>query len=140
MQGLAMKRRFLVWTAAWFVAAVSACGDRSMKVAPISGISFQGACDMGGLPNVFPAYQPVNVEANNEKFFKAWGKDLSDQIGYTITDMIQAMIDGKLKALYVVGENPKVSDPNQNHLDKALDKLELLIFDPILGSHFYCCQ
>jgi predicted molibdopterin-dependent oxidoreductase YjgC len=86
---------------------------------------------MGGLPNVFPAYQPVNVEANNEKFSKAWSKGLSDQIGYTITDMVQAMIDGKLKALYVVGENPMLSDPDQNHLDKALENLELLICQDI---------
>ena len=107
-------------------------GVRSGGVNPLRGQNnVQGACDMGGLPNVFPAYQPVNVEANNEKFNTAWGKDLSDQIGYTITDMIQAMIDGKLKALYVVGENPKMSDPNQNHLDKALDNLELLICQDI---------
>lgn len=107
-------------------------GVRSGGVNPLRGQNnVQGACDMGGLPNVFPAYQPVTVEANNEKFSKAWGKKLSDQIGYTITDMIQAMIDGKLKALYVVGENPMLSDPDQNHLDKALENLDLLICQDI---------
>jgi len=107
-------------------------GVRSGGVNPLRGQNnVQGACDMGGLPNVFPAYQPVTVEANTEKFSGAWGKTLSDKVGYTITDMIQAMIDGKLKALYVVGENPKMSDPDQNHLDKALDKLDILICQDI---------
>jgi len=111
------------------------CGNVGVKsggVNPLRGQNnVQGACDMGGLPNVFPAYQPVTVEANNEKFAAAWGKALPDQIGYTITDMIQAMSDGKLKALYVVGENPRMSDPDQNHLDKALANLDLLICQDI---------
>jgi formate dehydrogenase alpha subunit len=111
------------------------CGNVGVKsggVNPLRGQNnVQGACDMGGLPNVFPAYQPVTVEANNEKFAGAWGKALPDQIGYTITDMVQAMSDGKLKALIVVGENPMLSDPDQNHLEKALDKLELLVCQDI---------
>jgi formate dehydrogenase alpha subunit len=111
------------------------CGNVGVKsggVNPLRGQNnVQGACDMGGLPNVFPAYQPVTVEANNEKFANAWGKTLPDKIGYTITDMIQAMIDGKLKALYVIGENPRMSDPDQNHLDKALANLEFLVCQDI---------
>jgi formate dehydrogenase alpha subunit len=111
------------------------CGNVGVKsggVNPLRGQNnVQGACDMGGLPNVFPAYQPVTVEANNEKFAKAWGKALPGKIGYTITDMVRAMIDGKLKALYVVGENPMLSDPDQHHLVKALEKLDLLICQDI---------
>ena len=111
------------------------CGNVGVKsggVNPLRGQNnVQGACDMGGLPNVFPAYQPVTVEANTEKFTNAWGKPLSDKIGYTITDMIQAMIDGKLKALYVIGENPKMSDPDQNHIDKAFANLEFLVCQDI---------
>jgi len=111
------------------------CGNVGVKsggVNPLRGQNnVQGACDMGGLPNVFPAYQPVAVEANNEKFAKAWGKALPGKIGYTITDMVKAMIDGQLKALYVVGENPMLSDPDQNHLSKALENLDLLICQDI---------
>jgi formate dehydrogenase alpha subunit len=114
------------------------CGNVGVKsggVNPLRGQNnVQGACDMGGLPNVFPAYQPVTVEANTEKFSKAWGKPLSNKIGYTITDMIQAIGDGKLKALYIIGENPKLSDPNQNHIEDALDKLDLLICQDIFLS------
>ena len=110
-------------------------GVRSGGVNPLRGQNnVQGACDMGGLPNVFPAYQPVNVEANTEKFSKAWGKALPNQVGLTITDMIPAMIEGRLKALYIVGENPKISDPDQNHLDKALANLELLVCQDIFLS------
>ena len=111
------------------------CGNVGIKsggVNPLRGQNnVQGACDMGGLPNVFPAYQPVTVEANTEKFTNAWGKPLSDKIGYTITDMVQAMLDGKLKALYVIGENPRMSDPDQNHLDKAFENLEFLVCQDI---------
>jgi len=110
-------------------------GVRSGGVNPLRGQNnVQGACDMGGLPNVFPAYQPVNVPANNEKFSTAWGGTLSDKVGYTITDMIQAMLDGKLKALYVIGENPKMSDPDQNHIDKALANLDFLLCQDIFLS------
>ena len=94
----------------------------------------QGACDMGGLPNVFPAYQVVTVEANNEKFANAWGKKMPDKVGYTLTDMVQAMMDGKLKALYVIGENPKLSDPDQHHISTAFEKLELLVCQDIFLS------
>jgi formate dehydrogenase alpha subunit len=114
------------------------CGNVGVKsggVNPLRGQNnVQGACDMGGLPNVFPAYQPVTVEANKEKFTKAWGKPLPDKIGYTITDMIQAISDEKLKALYVIGENPKLSDPNQNHLEDVFEKLDLLICQDIFLS------
>ncbi len=110
-------------------------GVRSGGVNPLRGQNnVQGACDMGGLPNVYPAYQPVTIEANNQKFSKAWGKPLSDKIGYTITDMIQAIGDGKLKALYIIGENPKLSDPDQNHLEDALEKLDLLVCQDIFLS------
>ena len=91
----------------------------------------QGACDMGGLPNVFSGYQPVSDEVANEKFSKAWGKDLPKKPGMTITDMMTAMEEGKLKALYVVGENPMVSDPDIHHVEEALKKLDLLIVQDI---------
>jgi formate dehydrogenase alpha subunit len=91
----------------------------------------QGACDMGGLPNVFSGYQPVGDEAANEKFSKAWGKDLPKKPGMTITDMLPAIEEGKIKALYVVGENPMVSDPDIHHVQNALGKLDLLIVQDI---------
>ncbi len=94
----------------------------------------QGACDMGGLPNVFSGYQPVADEAANEKFSKAWGKDLPKKPGMTITDMMPAIEEGKIKALYVVGENPMVSDPDIHHVENALKKLDILIVQDIFLS------
>jgi len=91
----------------------------------------QGACDMGGLPNVFSGYQPVADETANEKFSKAWGKDLPKKPGMTITDMMPAIEEGKLKALYVVGENPMVTDPDLAHVQKALENLDILIVQDI---------
>jgi predicted molibdopterin-dependent oxidoreductase YjgC len=79
-------------------------GVRSAGVNPLRGQNnVQGACDMGGLPNVFPGYQPVTNAEAHEKFSSAWGRELSDRPGYTITDMVPAMEAGKLRALYVIG-------------------------------------
>jgi len=91
----------------------------------------QGACDMGGLPNVFSGYQPVADETANEKFSKAWGQDLPKKPGMTVSDMIPAILDGKIKAMYIVGENPMVSDPDVHHVEEALKKLDLLIVQDI---------
>jgi formate dehydrogenase alpha subunit len=95
----------------------------------------QGACDMGGLPNVFSGYQPVADEAANEKFSKAWSRELPKKPGMTITDMVHAMEEGKVKALYCVGENPMLSDPDLRHVESALKKLDLLIVQDIFLTH-----
>jgi formate dehydrogenase alpha subunit len=114
------------------------CGNVGVAgggVNPLRGQNnVQGACDMGGLPNVFTGYQPVSDPAVVEKFSKAWGRPLSDKPGMTITDMISAMLDGRLKALYVIGENPKLSDPDWNHLQHALNRLDLLIVQELFLS------
>ncbi|MCP4579499.1 MAG: molybdopterin-dependent oxidoreductase, partial [Deltaproteobacteria bacterium] len=93
-----------------------------------------GACDMGGLPNVLTGYQPVGDPDVIEKFSKAWGTPLSDRPGLTITDMVPAMLDGKLKALYVIGENPKLSDPDWNHFNHALKELDFLVVQDLFLS------
>ena len=94
----------------------------------------QGACDMGGLPNVLTGYQPVADPKVIEKFSQAWGRTLSDRPGLTITDMIPAMLEGKLKGLYVIGENPKLSDPDWNHLNHALKELDFLVVQELFLS------
>ena len=91
----------------------------------------QGACDMGGLPNVFTGYQPVNNAAAVEKFSKAWGgAALSSAAGMTLTDMIHACGE-KIRALYILGENPMVSDPNLHHVEESLGKLDFLVVQDI---------
>jgi predicted molibdopterin-dependent oxidoreductase YjgC len=94
----------------------------------------QGACDMGGLPNVLTGYQPVTDPEVRERFGKAWGAEIPEKPGLTITEMVEAMNEGKLRALYVIGENPKLSDPDWNHLHHALKQLDFLAVQEIFLS------
>ena len=114
------------------------CGNVGVKgggVNPLRGQNnVQGACDMGGLPNVFTGYQPVNDPDANKKFSTAWNCKLSDTPGLTITDMISAIDEGRIKAMYIIGENPKLSDPDWNHLNQALKKLDFLVTQDIFLS------
>jgi predicted molibdopterin-dependent oxidoreductase YjgC len=89
---------------------------------------------MGGLPNVMTGYQPVTNPAVRQKFSKAWGMPLSERPGLTITDMIPAMLEGRLKGLYVIGENPKLSDPDWNHMHHALKQLDFLVVQELFLS------
>jgi len=108
-------------------------GKESCGVNPLRGQNnVQGACDMGGLPNVLTAYQPVTSADAREKFAKAWEvEQLPEQIGRTIPAMLEGLEDGSIKALYIMGENPVVSDPDVNHVKKALEKADLLVVQDI---------
>jgi len=92
----------------------------------------QGACDLGGLPNVYPGYQKVTLPEMRAKFEAAWGVEgLSDQLGLTVTKMVDAACDGSLHALYVMGENPMLSDPDVNHVRHCLEQLDFLVVQDI---------
>ena len=107
-------------------------GRQGTGFAPLRGQNnVQGACDMGALPGVYPGYQRVDDPEVRRKFEGAWGRALSAQPGLTITEMIQAGYEGKLKALYVMGENPMVSEPDLNHAREAFSRLSLLVVQDI---------
>jgi len=108
-------------------------GKESSGVNPLRGQNnVQGACDMGGLPNVFTAYQPVTSSAVSEKFAKAWGvENISQNVGLTIPAMLEGLENETVKALYVLGENPVVSDPDVHHVKKALQKADFLVVQDI---------
>jgi formate dehydrogenase major subunit len=91
----------------------------------------QGACDMGALPNVLPAYQPVANDEARAKFEKAWNVTLPAKPGKTIIEMMEAAHQGEIKALYVMGENPMMSDPDLSHVEASLKHLDLLIVQDI---------
>ncbi len=92
----------------------------------------QGACDMGALPVSYPAYQPITNEDTKAKFETAWGvKDLPTKPGLTVVEMMNAAHAGNVKAIYVMGENPVMSDPNQQHVIEALKELDLLVVQDI---------
>lgn len=91
----------------------------------------QGACDMGALPNVFPGYQSVADDSIRAKFEKGWGVTLSGQPGLTVTEIINGAETGRIKGMYIVGENPMMSDPDINHVEKCLKSLEFLVVQDI---------
>ena len=112
------------------------CGNLGIEgggVNPLRGQNnVQGACDMGGLPNVFTAYQPVTDPGAREKMAAAWQvTGLAEKPGFTATEMIPMAHEGKLKALYIVGENPLVSDPDLNHAESSLKHLDFLVVQDI---------
>jgi formate dehydrogenase alpha subunit len=94
----------------------------------------QGACDMGGLPNVYPAYQPVIQETSRKTFESAWGTALNNTIGMAVTEMIPAIETGKIKALYILGEDPVMSDPDSNHVRHCLELLDFMVLQEIFPS------
>lgn len=108
-------------------------GRPSTGVNPLRGQNnVQGACDMGGLPNVYSGYQPVIDPAVKKKFEEAWKVEgLDDKVGLTITDMMIAAHTGDLKALYIMGENPLMSDPDTSHIEHALANLDFLVVQDI---------
>jgi formate dehydrogenase alpha subunit len=108
-------------------------GKEGAGVNPLRGQNnVQGACDMAALPNVFPGYQKVTEEDKREKFEKGWGVDyLSGNPGLTIMEMMEAAHSGDVKVLYVMGENPLISDPDINHLKKALERVDFLVVQDI---------
>jgi len=111
-------------------------GKRGTGVNPLRGQNnVQGACDMGALPNVFPGYQAVIDENLRKKFEEAWGVDnLPGEIGLTLPQMFDQINAGKIKAVYLVGENPAVSEPNLKHLQHVFEKLEFLVIQDIFPT------
>jgi len=107
-------------------------GRESTGVNPLRGQNnVQGASDAACLPNVYPGYQKVDLPEIQTKFEKAWGVKLSPQPGLTATEMINAAAEGKLKAMYIMGENPLITDPNAHHTIHALERLEFLVVQDI---------
>ena len=114
------------------------CGNVGVAgggVNPLRGQNnVQGACDLGALANVYPGYQKVVSPEVQEKFRKAWGSTSHLNVGLTVTEMIDAAGDGRVRAMYVMGENPMVADPDVNHARQCLEQLEFLVVQDIFPS------
>jgi formate dehydrogenase major subunit len=91
----------------------------------------QGASDAGLIPMVFPDYQPVTDSVIRQKFETAWGKTLDENAGLTVVEIMQAALAGSIKGMYILGENPFISDPNSNKVRKALAALDFLVVQDI---------
>jgi formate dehydrogenase alpha subunit len=107
----------------------------------------QGACDVGALPNVLPGYQPVTDAAVRERFAAVWRVEaaagttdrteafrLDDRPGLTVTEMVDQAGSGGVRALYIMGENPAMTDPDVNHARACLEACELVILQEIFPS------
>jgi len=107
-------------------------GIESGGINPLRGQNnVQGACDMGGLPGDLTGYQKVANPEALAKFEKAWGVKLSDKPGVTLTEIVHKAGHGDIKFLYILGENPMVSDPDLNHVEEALKNTEFLVVQDI---------
>ncbi len=107
-------------------------GKPSTGVNPLRGQNnVQGACDMGALPNVYTGYQEVENEEVRRKFERAWNCKLSPSSGLKMTEMFEAAHEGRIKALYLKGEDPVVTDADTTFIEKAISHLELFIVQDI---------
>ena len=110
-------------------------GKAGGGVNPLRGQNnVQGACDMGGLPNVYTAYQPVTSDEVHDKFEKAWGATSNTKVGLTVTEMMPGILDGRTHALYILGEDPVMSDPDTKHIRHCFEEIDFLVLQEIFPS------
>ena len=118
----------IIYTLANLALICGMMGREGTGINPLRGQNnVQGACDMGCLPDSYPGYQNTTLAANREKFEKAWGVPLPESEGLTVS----LMMEKGLKAMYIVGENPMVSDPDIAHVEKTLKNLDFLVVQDI---------
>lgn len=107
-------------------------GRESTGINPLRGQNnVQGACDMGALPNILPGYQNLKDETLNKKFSALWGENYASEVGMTLGEMINGAANGTVKSLFIMAENPMLSDPNLHHVKESLENLELLVVQDI---------
>ena len=121
-----------VFAVANLAMATGNVGREGTGVNPLRGQNnVQGACDMGCLPNFLPGYQLVEVKAHREKFASYWNCDMPEEPGLTLTEIMEEALKKNIKGLYIMGENPMLSDPDINHVKEALQSLEFLVVQDI---------
>lgn len=107
-------------------------GREGTGVDPLRGQNnVQGACDMGAMPNVLPGYQKFTDQKVIEKFSKIWGEDFAHKQGRTIGEMMDGAIAGEIKAMFIMAENPMITDPDIKHVKEALESLDFLVVQDI---------
>ncbi len=124
---------------------VCACANLTMLTAhiglPMTGLNplrgqnnVQGACDMGALPDLYSGYQKVTDLGLRKKFERAWRVKLPLTPGITLTEMFDSAMKGHIKAMYIMGENPVISDPDALHVAEAMKRLDFLVVQDIFMS------
>ena len=107
-------------------------GKRGTGLHPLRGQNnVQGASDAGLIPMFYPDYQPVDGEGVRERFEETWGRALDPKRGLTVTEIVASALHGGVRGMYMMGENPFLSDPNINKVRKALSTLDFLVVQDI---------
>ena len=111
-------------------------GRPGTGVLPLRGQNnVQGACDMGALATFLPGYVSVADESGRGKIARLWGQEhLPSKPGLTVVEMMNAIGEGKIKGMYIMGENPVISDPNSRHVEEALSNVDFLVVQDIFLS------
>jgi len=91
----------------------------------------QGASDAGLIPIVYPDYAKIGTPEAQAKFEKLWNTKLDDKVGLTVVEIMNAAHKGAIKGMYIMGENPAMSDPDVNHVREALSRMEHLVVQDI---------
>lgn len=121
-----------VWSLSNLALVTGNLGKPFAGLNPLRGQNnVQGSCDMGALPNVYTAYQKVTNPAMQEKFEKAWGVSLSPDDGLTHPEIFDEIHSGDITSLFLVGENPYLSEANANHAIEAMERLDFLVVQDI---------
>ncbi len=107
-------------------------GQGPTGINPLRGQNnVQGACDMGALTGVLPGYRSINNKADNKEFSKFWDAVLPEKKGLTLNEIMHEAAEGNIDFLYIMGENPVISDPDSNSIIKALEKTDFVVVQDI---------
>ncbi|MBC7249595.1 MAG: molybdopterin-dependent oxidoreductase [Anaerolineae bacterium] len=107
-------------------------GKRGAGVNPLAGQNnVQGACDMGALPHFLPGYQRLDDEEVRTRFRRLWGVELPARPGRTLPEIFEGIHQGSIKALYIIGANPMLSEPDLAFVEECLRALDFLVVQDI---------
>jgi formate dehydrogenase major subunit/formate dehydrogenase alpha subunit len=120
-----------VWSLANLVLMTGHLGYESTGLNALRGQNnVQGLNDAGANPSYFPGYQAIDEETT-EKFSEAWGVDLPEIAGYRLDQMMSGLHDGRIRAFYLIGENPAHTEPNAHHVEEGIANLDFLVMQDL---------
>jgi formate dehydrogenase major subunit/formate dehydrogenase alpha subunit len=117
-----------IWSLSNLVLMTGHLGYESTGLNALRGQNnVQGLNDAGANPSYFPGYQPADDAEIRQKFSEAWGVEVPETPGYRLDQMMSGLHDGRIKALYLIGENPAQTEPNAHHVEEGLEHLDFLV-------------
>src|SRR3954471_17869231 len=117
-----------IWSLSNLVLMTGHLGYESTGLNALRGQNnVQGLNDAGANPAYLPGYQPADDDRIREKFAQAWGVEIPERTGYRLDQMISGLHDGRIRALYLIGENPAQTEPNAHHVEEGLEHVDFLV-------------